>query len=164
MSIWTREEEKAHRRLSAVRLLSDTTTICVTRESFLRSSSDTLNQKGRSSMMSFLPESRVETVEQCEEQIPTIACAYQADALVRRTESWKPSAEFGLEAITGVTALHSRDSDALLEQSRRDHGGRVGGCGALSIQDRLAIICNFLAGNNAGARDVAGCLYGPVAA
>ena len=110
--------------------------------------------------MSFLPESRVETVEQCEEQIPAIACAYQADALalVRRTESWKLSAEFRLEAITGVTAQHSRDFDAPVEQSRRDHGGRVGGCGALSIQDRLAIICNFLTGNNAGERDVGGCL------
>jgi hypothetical protein len=101
---------KAHRYLSAVRLLSDTTTICVTRESFLRSSSDTLNQKGRISMMSFLPETRLQTVEQCEEQIPAIACAYQTDALVRRTESWKLSAEFRLEAITGVAAQHSRDT------------------------------------------------------
>ena len=99
MSIWTREEEKAHRSLSAVRLLSDTRTICVTRESFLRSSSDTLNQKGLSSMMSFLPESRVETVEQSEEQIPAIACAYQTDALasdgqnlgsLAPSSDWKP--------------------------------------------------------------------------
>ena len=115
-------------------------------------------------MMSLFPESRVETVEQCEEQIPAVACAYQTDALVRRTESWTLSAEFRLEAITGVTALHSRDFDAPLEQSRRDHGGRVAGCGALSVQDRLAIICNFLTGNNAGERDVGDCLYSPVAA
>jgi hypothetical protein len=100
-------------------------------------------------MMSFLPESRVETVEQCEEQIPAIAYAYQTDALVRRIESWKLSAEFRLEAITGVTAQHSRDFDAPLEQGRRDHGGRVGGCGASSIEDRLAIICNFLTSNRA---------------
>ena len=112
-------------------------------------------------MISLFPESRVETVEQYEEQIPAIACTYQAGALalVRRTESWKLSAEFRLEAITGVTAQHSRDFDAPVEQSRRDHGGG----GALSIQDRLAIICNFLTGNNAVARDVGGCLYSPVA-
>ena len=114
--------------------------------------------------MSFLPESRVETVEEREEQIPAIACAYQTDPLARRTESWKLSVEFRLEAITGVTEQHSHDFDPPVEQSRRDHGGRVGGCGALSIQDRLAIICNFLTSNNAGARDVGGCLYSPVAA
>jgi len=68
----------------------------------------TLNQKGRSSMISLLPERCVETVEQYEEQIPAIACTYQAGALVRRTESWKLSSEFRLEAITGVTAQHSR--------------------------------------------------------
>ena len=117
-------------------------------------------------MISLFPESRVETVEQYEEQIPAITSTYQAGALalVRRTESWKLSAEFRLEAITGVTAQHSRDFDAPVEQSRRDHGGRVGGCGALSIQGRLAIICNFLTSNNAGARDVGDCLYSPVAA
>jgi hypothetical protein len=124
----------------------------------------TLNQKGRSSMISLLPERCVETVEQYEEQIPAIACTYQAGALVRRTESWKLSSEFRLEAITGVTAQHSRGLDAPVQQRRRDHGGRGGECRLLSVQDRLAIICNFLMGNNAGERDVGGCLYSPVAA
>jgi hypothetical protein len=106
----------------------------------------------------------VETVEQCEEQIRAIACTYQAGALVRRTESWKLSSEFRLEAITGVTAQHSRGLDAPVQQRRRDHGGRGGECRLLSVQDRLAIICNFLMGNNAGERDVGGCLDSPVAA
>ena len=117
----------------------------------------TLNQKGRSSMISLLPERCVETVEQYEEQIP-------AGALVKRTESWKLSSEFRLEAITGVTAQHSRGLDAPVQQRRRDHGGRGGECRLLSVQDRLAIICNFLMGNNAGEPDVGGCLYSPVAA
>jgi hypothetical protein len=99
--------------------------------------------------MSFLPETRVETVAQCEEQIPAIACAYQTDALVRRIESWKLGAELRSEGITGSTAQHSHAFDAPVEQSRRDHRGRVGGCGALSIQDRLAIICKFLTSNRA---------------
>jgi len=124
----------------------------------------TLNQKGRSSMISLLPERCVETVEQYEEQIPAIACTYQAGALVRRTESWKLSSEFRLEAITGVTAQHSRGLDAPVQRRGRDHGGRSGECRLLSVQDRLAIICNFLIGNNAGERDVGGCLYSPVAA
>jgi hypothetical protein len=124
----------------------------------------TLNQKGRSSMISLLPERCVETVEQYEEQIPAIACTYQTGALVRRTESWKLSSEFRLEAITGVTAQHSRGLDAPVQRRRRDHGGRGGECRLLSVQDRLAIICNFLMGNNAGERDVGGCLYSPVAA
>ena len=115
-------------------------------------------------MISLLPERCVETVEQYEEQVPAIACTYQAGALVRRTESWKLSSEFRLEAITGVTAQHSRGLDALVQRRRRDHGGRGGECRLLSVQDRLAIICNFLMGNNAGERDVGGCLYSPVAA
>jgi hypothetical protein len=126
----------------------------------------TLNQKGRSSMISLLPERCVETVEQYEEQIPAIACTYQAGALalVRRTESWRLSSEFRLEAITGVTAQHSRGLDAPVQRRRRDDGGPGGECRLLSVQDRLAIICNFLMGNNAGEPDVGGCLYSPVAA
>src|ERR1700745_2180665 len=124
----------------------------------------TLNQKGRSSMISLLPERCVETVEQYEEQIPAIACTYQAGALVKRTESWELSSEFRLEAITGVTAQHSRGLDAPVQRRRRDYGGRGGECRLLSVQDRLAIICNFLMGNNAGERDVGGCLNSPVAA
>lgn len=116
-------------------------------------------------MISFFPDSRVETVERCEEQIPAIACRCQTEALLKRTESWKLSVEFRLEAITDVTVQRSRDFDEPVEQSRRDHGGSVGGCGALSVQDRLSIICNFLlTGSNAGERDVGGCLYSPVGA
>ena len=120
------------------------------------------NQKGRSSMISFCPESRVETAEQCEEQISAIACAYSTNALLRRTESWKLSVEFRLQSITGVTTQHPRDLDAAVGQSRRAHG--CGGSGSpLLVQDRLAIICNFLTGNNAGEFDVGGCVSGPVA-
>ena len=115
-------------------------------------------------MISFFPGSRVETVKQCEKHIPAIACTYQTDALVRRTESWKLSAEFRLEAFTGDTAQHSRDFDAPVRQSIRDHDGRVGGCGPLSVHDRLAIICNLLTGINEGDRDVRACWYSPVAA
>ena len=101
---------------------------------------------------------------ECEGQNPAIACTYQADALVGRIESWRLSAEFRLEAITGVTAQHSRGSNVPAQQSGRGHGERGDGCGPSSIQDRLAIICNFLTRDNLDERDVGRCLYSPVAA
>src|SRR5262245_61493686 len=109
-------------------------------------------------MISFFPASRVETVEQCEEQISAIACAYQMDALVRETEARKLSAEFRSESMTGLAVRYSPGFDAPLKRGRRDHRRRSGDCGPLSAQERLAIICNFLTGNNAGEFDVGGCL------